>query len=265
MLENRWKYKIFAHFRLAVVSNRVEYLDDLIVDQISKHSRRQKLFIEWARSIYVEKIIKQQAIEALNHSQKYNSQTLSRMTSVEITEYFVELKQEAHEKLVSELEPLKAERQHYLKFIKHEFAALPHAINQKYPIEVKLETQTYFERHKIAQIDHEETFCSLHDHLSLTPEKLQKRRRNLSGCKSKDFVQLLKSQGSRKHSNERGWKPEPKDMYSTEDLEKSILEKQAIHRSFHNFRASTLVSSQSPRHSSQNEYRVKKVNLVDVP
>ena len=106
-----------------------------------------------------------------------NNKSFMRMNKLQLDEYFNNLREEGGDRINEDLEQLIKERNHYKIYIKEEKLRLGKDISIKYPLILKLETQTFFDiSFRKIEIDNN-YFKSARNNFSLTPEKLRVKNR----------------------------------------------------------------------------------------
>ena len=170
LLNKRRLYKLFNFFKLGIVQSRVSYLNAKIVEIVYIKKMKLNIVIEWARRTHVDKSIKEKVIQMMNKS-------FMRMNKLQLDEYFNNLREEGGDRINEDLEQLIKERNHYKIYIKEEKIRLGKDISIKYPLILKLETQTFFDiSFRKIEIDNN-YFKSARNNFSLTPEKLRVKNR----------------------------------------------------------------------------------------
>lgn len=233
ILHKRRIFRLFNYFKLGIVFSRISYLDDQIVDIVHTNNLKLKVLIEWCRRAHVDKSIKEKVIQMLNKSKTNMNSTVLSMNKLQLEDYFNNMKSDGLERISQNLTTLKLERSHYKTFIKNEISLFEKEINNKYPLKLDLKTKTFFEisYQKPKAID--ASFASARQNFTLTPEKLTNK--NISKrLPPNGFIDLLKS-----HNRNKSFDKLHMDAIQPykDDLHKSLLEKELIHRSFHNYKS----------------------------
>lgn len=242
---------MFYYFKIGIVYNRISYIDYKMVNIVHTQVYKSQLLLEWLRTIHLDKSIKTKVAQMLNKTSTGLNTSFVNMSKLQIDEYFTARIKEAKEKLTEDIVNLKLERSHYKYFIKQEINLMKSKMEVKYPLKIKFEDVKFLTQFNTCkkQNSSDDIFCAARDVLCLTPEKLSQKRKLATKSHSNEFIELIKSH-NRQKSKDRI--PEYNNSYiktDFEDLEKSMLEKESIHRSFHNFKKSYSVTSQSPRRS----------------
>lgn len=155
-----------------MISNRIEYLDDQIVETMQK-CRKFKILVEWCRRVHIDKSIKSKVIQMIHKEHKKSRRSIINMDKAQLEQYFDRFRDNGLEKLHIEISDLKSERDYYILFIKKETQNLREILDIKYPLKLKLETKTFFDT-KISKFDNS-TFKSARKVMCLTPEKRSRK------------------------------------------------------------------------------------------
>jgi hypothetical protein len=239
LLTNRRLFRLFNNFKIGIVYSRISYLDYQIIDIVHTNNMKLKVLIEWCRRAHVDKSIKEKVLQMLNKSQPDMNKSFLSMNKLQIEDYFNGIKSDGLQRISENLVTLKLERSHYKTFIKNETQLFEREIDTKYPLKLDLKTQTFFDvsYHRPKVVD--AYFTSSRQNFTLTPEKLRNKNAVIK-LPPNGFVDLLKSHNSNKSFDKLY--VDAVQPY-TDDVHKSLLEKEMIHRSFHNYKSRSCRSS----------------------
>ncbi|CAI2386721.1 unnamed protein product [Moneuplotes crassus] len=262
LFQKRRVYRIFHHFKLGIVQSRISIINKRLIYSYYSKKIQAKSLIEWCRRTHVDKSIKEKVIKMMNKSNTSLNSSLYSMNKIQLENYFNNLRESSDIRINEDVSEIIRERDHYKVYIKNEQFQFETDINTRYPLKLDIQTKTFFDLSFRKIKCENQYFKSSRENFALTPEKL--RRRDTPQTK---FVDLLKSH-NRQNSFDRLY--ETSIQPYTEDLKKSMAEKEMIHKSLHNFRLSQSTYSQSPSRHNENQgldmspYGLDRVNICQI-
>lgn len=120
LLQKRRKFRIFNYLKIGVVANRMNFINQQLVNVHFYNGMRLKVLIEWCRRTQVDKSIKAKVVQMIHKSNNKQSVQFLNMSKLQLEEYYDSLLKEGYERLNSDIESLKQEKAHYKNFIKKE-------------------------------------------------------------------------------------------------------------------------------------------------
>ena len=262
ILKKRKLYRVFYYYKLGIVANRIEYLDEQIVDKVYQNTLKIKIITEWGRLIQSEKTIKTKVIRKMNGI----SEKFIGMTKVQIDEHFITKRREGIERINEDVITLKLERSHYKNFIKNELRVLDSKVSKNWELKIIYETKTFYDKNNCERFNKGNVFIAARDFLWLTPKNVKRNNLHAKSLIQDEFIDALKSHNylssaSRMHSESH--------KHSTNeeiDFERSIIEKEKIHRSYHHFKHNRSFSFETNYRSSVKQSQpiiVQQMSLLE--